>query len=217
MDVDTLYPLDIPPLVAADSFFLRDKEYTTNSSKGQFYSIVVRGTYQSDDEVSFLSWSECSGKNFSYPIPRVPTLHDSSLGFEAVLQIQALLNPITGKPFKEGRRQSIGFEYAVFVPCHSIQACVWRCSASWVTSGVIGVMVTRNSSRLREDIQGKECIHVILQNEAPTDLYILVSGAVVLIANVDEHNQVLKKAAAGEMFGEIGVLCHMPQPFTVRT
>ncbi|KAM7505952.1 hypothetical protein LguiB_004856 [Lonicera macranthoides] len=58
---------------------------------------------------------------------------------------------------------------------------------------------------------------VILQNEAPTDLYILVSGAVVLIANVDEHDQVLGKAAAGEMFGEIGVLCHTPQPFTVRT
>ena len=25
------------------------------------------------------------------------------------------------------------------------------------------------------------------------------------------------KATAGEMFGEIGVLCHRPQPFTVRT
>ncbi|GMP73939.1 hypothetical protein CsSME_00031517 [Camellia sinensis var. sinensis] len=47
---------------------------------------------------------------------------------------------------------------------------------------------------------------VILQNEAPTDLYILVSGAVVL-----------GKAIAGDMFGEIGVLCYRPQPFTVRT
>lgn len=32
-----------------------------------------------------------------------------------------------------------------------------------------------------------------------------------------KYSQVLGKAAAGEMFGEIGVLCHMPQPFTVRT
>ncbi|CAL5345323.1 unnamed protein product [Camellia sinensis] len=47
---------------------------------------------------------------------------------------------------------------------------------------------------------------VILQNEAPTDLYILVSGAVVL-----------GKAIAGDMFREIGVLCYRPQPFTVRT
>lgn len=58
---------------------------------------------------------------------------------------------------------------------------------------------------------------VILQNEAPTDLYILVSGAVDLITNVDGHDCVLGKAIAGDMFGEIGVLCYRPQPFTVRT
>ncbi|KAJ4977464.1 hypothetical protein NE237_002570 [Protea cynaroides] len=58
---------------------------------------------------------------------------------------------------------------------------------------------------------------VILQNEAPTDLYILVSGAVNLIANIDGRDQVHGKAGAGEMFGEIGVLCYRPQPFTVRT
>ncbi|XP_028108028.1 potassium channel KAT1-like isoform X2 [Camellia sinensis] len=58
---------------------------------------------------------------------------------------------------------------------------------------------------------------VILQNEAPTDLYILVSGAVDLITNVDGRDCVLGKAIAGDMFGEIGVLCYRPQPFTVRT
>ncbi|CAK9169662.1 unnamed protein product [Ilex paraguariensis] len=58
---------------------------------------------------------------------------------------------------------------------------------------------------------------VILQNEAPTDVYILVSGAVDLIAHIDGHDQVLGKAVEGEMFGEVGVLCHRPQPFTVRT
>ncbi|XP_019056062.1 PREDICTED: potassium channel KAT2 [Nelumbo nucifera] len=58
---------------------------------------------------------------------------------------------------------------------------------------------------------------IILQNETPTDLYILVSGAVDFIVYVDGHEQVLGKAIAGEMFGEIGVLCHRPQPFTVRT
>ncbi|TYH71126.1 hypothetical protein ES332_D05G163000v1 [Gossypium tomentosum] len=47
---------------------------------------------------------------------------------------------------------------------------------------------------------------VILQNEAPTDLYILVSGAVVT-----------EKVAAGDMFGEVGVLCCRPQPYTART
>ncbi|KAF5931488.1 hypothetical protein HYC85_032361 [Camellia sinensis] len=66
---------------------------------------------------------------------------------------------------------------------------------------------------------------VILQNEAPTDLYILVSGAVIrndlwwqdLIAHIDGHGQAIGKAVAGDVSGEIGVLCHMPQPFTVRT
>ncbi|KAE8673336.1 Potassium channel KAT1 [Hibiscus syriacus] len=58
---------------------------------------------------------------------------------------------------------------------------------------------------------------VILQYEAPTDLYILVSGAVNLISHADGKDQVIGKLAAGDMFGEIGVLCYRPQPYTVRT
>ncbi|KAF3778244.1 Potassium channel [Nymphaea thermarum] len=58
---------------------------------------------------------------------------------------------------------------------------------------------------------------VMLQNEAPTDLYILVSGAVDFIIHKDGCDQIHGEAADGEMFGEIGVLCYKPQPFTVRT
>ncbi|XP_068323935.1 potassium channel KAT1-like [Pyrus communis] len=58
---------------------------------------------------------------------------------------------------------------------------------------------------------------VILQNEAPTDLYILVSGAADLVSSVDGQDQFIRKATAGDTLGEIGVLCHRPQPFTVRT
>ncbi|KAM7519289.1 hypothetical protein LguiB_018251 [Lonicera macranthoides] len=47
---------------------------------------------------------------------------------------------------------------------------------------------------------------VILQNEAPTDFYVLVTGSVVV-----------GEAKAGELCGEIGVLCYRPQLFTVRT
>ncbi|KAL5185978.1 Potassium channel AKT1 [Glycine soja] len=47
---------------------------------------------------------------------------------------------------------------------------------------------------------------VILQNEAPTDFYILVTGAVVV-----------GEAKTGDLCGEIGVLCYKPQLFTVRT
>ncbi|KAF7120634.1 hypothetical protein RHSIM_Rhsim13G0194700 [Rhododendron simsii] len=58
---------------------------------------------------------------------------------------------------------------------------------------------------------------VILQNESPTDLYIIVSGAVDFIAEIHGQDQFLGKAIAGDVFGEIGVLCNRPQPFTVRT
>ncbi|XP_042468593.1 potassium channel KAT1-like isoform X2 [Zingiber officinale] len=53
---------------------------------------------------------------------------------------------------------------------------------------------------------------VILENEASTDLYIIE-----LRTCVDGNEKALAKVAAEEMFGETGVLCHMPQPFTVRT
>ncbi|KAL0693333.1 hypothetical protein Bca4012_060513 [Brassica carinata] len=58
---------------------------------------------------------------------------------------------------------------------------------------------------------------IILQNEAPTDLYILVSGSVDFTAYVDGQDQIQGKAVIGDMFGEIGVLCYRPQPFTVKT
>lgn len=62
---------------------------------------------------------------------------------------------------------------------------------------------------------------VILQNEAPTDFYILVSGSVELVEvpNGAEHGaeQVVGVAKSGEVIGEIGVLCYRPQLFTVRT
>eukprot|EP01018_Ginkgo_biloba_P022521 Gb_14908 [translate_table: standard] len=58
---------------------------------------------------------------------------------------------------------------------------------------------------------------VILQNEAPTDFYVLASGAVELSAYKDGTEQILGQAESGEVFGEIGVLCYRPQPFTIRT
>ncbi|XP_021765187.1 potassium channel KAT3-like isoform X2 [Chenopodium quinoa] len=58
---------------------------------------------------------------------------------------------------------------------------------------------------------------VILQNETPMDIYILVSGAVDMVVHINGRNQVVQKLLEGEIFGEIGVLCNKPQPFTVRT
>ncbi|XP_010546590.1 PREDICTED: potassium channel AKT6 [Tarenaya hassleriana] len=58
---------------------------------------------------------------------------------------------------------------------------------------------------------------VILQNEAPTDFYILVTGAVDIIARVNGVEQVVGEAQTGDVVGEVGVLCYRPQLFTVRT
>ncbi|GKD07809.1 potassium channel AKT1-like protein, partial [Tanacetum coccineum] len=58
---------------------------------------------------------------------------------------------------------------------------------------------------------------VILQNEAPTDFYILVSGSVELISRRSGVEQVVRELKTGDVCGEIGVLCYRPQVFTVRT
>uniref|UniRef100_A0A0D9VE84 Potassium channel n=1 Tax=Leersia perrieri TaxID=77586 RepID=A0A0D9VE84_9ORYZ len=58
---------------------------------------------------------------------------------------------------------------------------------------------------------------IILQNEGEADIYIIVSGAVNIIATIHGNEQVYEKVAEGEMFGEISALCNIPQPFTCRT
>ncbi|CAM8961567.1 unnamed protein product [Rhodiola kirilowii] len=58
---------------------------------------------------------------------------------------------------------------------------------------------------------------VVLQNEAPTDLYVLVTGAVDLIVHSNGIEQIVGELKTGDVCGEIGVLCYRPQLFTVRT
>ncbi|KAJ4981420.1 hypothetical protein NE237_032257 [Protea cynaroides] len=58
---------------------------------------------------------------------------------------------------------------------------------------------------------------VILQNDAPTDFYILVTGAVNLVIHKNGLEQVVREAKAGDVFGEVRVLCYKMQLFNVRT
>ncbi|XP_078164071.1 KAT1 potassium channel [Carex rostrata] len=58
---------------------------------------------------------------------------------------------------------------------------------------------------------------VILQNEAPADMYIVVSGALDMRASIGGTCQIYRRVKAGEVFGEIGVLCDSPQPFAFQT
>ncbi|CAN8246915.1 unnamed protein product [Cochlearia groenlandica] len=58
---------------------------------------------------------------------------------------------------------------------------------------------------------------VILQNEAPTDFYILVNGTADLVVLNNGIETAVKEVKTGDIVGEIGVLCYRPQLFTVRT
>ncbi|XP_057494473.1 potassium channel AKT2/3-like isoform X2 [Actinidia eriantha] len=58
---------------------------------------------------------------------------------------------------------------------------------------------------------------VIMQNEAPDDVYIIVSGEVEMISCEMEKERVVGTLQSGDMFGEVGALCCRPQSFTYRT
>ncbi|XBI92951.1 hypothetical protein VPH35_029910 [Triticum aestivum] len=58
---------------------------------------------------------------------------------------------------------------------------------------------------------------VILQNEAPSDFYIIVTGSVELLEIQNGAEQLASMTKSGEVIGEIGVLCYRPQLFTART
>ncbi|KAG9444091.1 hypothetical protein H6P81_015431 [Aristolochia fimbriata] len=58
---------------------------------------------------------------------------------------------------------------------------------------------------------------VIMQNEAPDDLYIIVSGEVEIIVADMDGEKVLGTLTSTDVFGEISALCSKPQSFTYRT
>lgn len=60
-------------------------------------------------------------------------------------------------------------------------------------------------------------VDIVIQNEISTDFYIIVSGAVDIITNKNGIEQFLSNIGSPEIFGEIGVILNIPQPFTVRT
>ncbi|XP_020099660.1 potassium channel KAT3 isoform X2 [Ananas comosus] len=60
-------------------------------------------------------------------------------------------------------------------------------------------------------------VDIILQNEMPTDCYIIVSGAVDVLTNKNGTEKFVSKLGPADMVGEIGVIFNMPQPFTVRS
>nr|GMD48948.1 potassium channel KAT3-like isoform X2 [Ipomoea batatas] len=60
-------------------------------------------------------------------------------------------------------------------------------------------------------------VDIIIQNEIPTDFYVIVSGEVDVLAYINGTEQFLSKLKSTEMAGEVGVIFNIPQPFTVRS
>ncbi|XP_042412520.1 potassium channel KAT4-like [Zingiber officinale] len=60
-------------------------------------------------------------------------------------------------------------------------------------------------------------LDIIIENEIPTDFYIIVSGAVVVLTSKNGTEKFLTTLGAGDVLGEIGVIFNIPQPFTVRS
>ncbi|KAF5733502.1 potassium channel AKT2/3 [Tripterygium wilfordii] len=58
---------------------------------------------------------------------------------------------------------------------------------------------------------------VIMQNEAPDEVYIIVSGEIEIIDCEMEKEHVLGTLQSGDIFGEVGALCSRPQSVTFRT
>ncbi|KAK4740980.1 hypothetical protein SAY87_024568 [Trapa incisa] len=58
---------------------------------------------------------------------------------------------------------------------------------------------------------------VIMHDEAPDDVYIIVSGEVEIIDCEMGKEQLVGTLQSGDMFGEVGALCCRPQDFTFRT
>lgn len=58
---------------------------------------------------------------------------------------------------------------------------------------------------------------VIMQNEAPDDVYIIVSGEVEIIDCENDKEEVVGTLHSGDMFGEVGALYCRPQSHTYRT
>lgn len=60
-------------------------------------------------------------------------------------------------------------------------------------------------------------VDIILENDIPTDFYIVVAGEVDVMKNCNGSEKFLEKLGSGGMIGEIGVMLNIPQPFTVRS
>ncbi|KAI0529361.1 hypothetical protein KFK09_001909 [Dendrobium nobile] len=81
-----------------------------------------------------------------------------------------------------------------------------------ITREMLLLLVTQMKA---EYIPPKE--DVIMQSEAPDDVYIIVSGKIEIIHSEEEREQIVGTLTTGEIFGEASALTNRPQSFTFRS
>ncbi|CAK7353416.1 unnamed protein product [Dovyalis caffra] len=87
---------------------------------------------------------------------------------------------------------------------------------TYLFKGVSEDLITQLVSEMKAEYFPPK-VEIILQNEIPTEFYILVSGAVDVLVYKNGTEQVLSKLGPSDVAGEIGVVFNIPQPFTLRT
>ncbi|CAN1182517.1 Potassium channel KAT3 [Linum perenne] len=87
---------------------------------------------------------------------------------------------------------------------------------AYLFRGVSEDLITQLVSEMKAEYFPPK-VEIILQNEIPTDFYVMISGAVDVLTYKNGTEQFLSKLGGADMAGEIGVMFNIPQPFVVRT
>ncbi|XP_027902867.1 potassium channel KAT3 [Vigna unguiculata] len=87
---------------------------------------------------------------------------------------------------------------------------------AYLFKGVSDYFITQLVSETKAEYYPSK-VDIILQNEMPKYLYILVSGSLDVLKYNNGSEQFLFELESGDMAGEIGVMFNIPQPFTVRS
>ncbi|CAI0427626.1 unnamed protein product [Linum tenue] len=79
----------------------------------------------------------------------------------------------------------------------------------------LGTLMSLVSGMRAEYMPSRE--EVILRNERPDEVYIIVSGEVEIVSTTSDQSWLDGSLSSGDMFGEVDALCGKPQRFTYRT
>ncbi|KAF0918089.1 hypothetical protein E2562_022679 [Oryza meyeriana var. granulata] len=93
----------------------------------------------------------------------------------------------------------------------------WMVESCYLFQGVSDKLVVQLVAEMKAEFFAPK-VDIILENEAPTDCYIIVSGEVEALTTLEDGTEkhAMRIGPRG-MAGEIGVMFNIPQPFTIRS